>query len=372
MKNIGQRIKALRKKNDLTQERLADYLGVTDKAVSKWECGLTLPDLALIVPLARILHVSADELLSGKPEEIDMRRAEFDKHCDNWVEYDREENYQMALQATSEYPGDYKYLQWLAHTEMNIAYHPRYKEDPSKEYSVQMMERAIEHNNIVIAECDDAKLRDQAIWNAMVCCKNMNRYDEALKYAEMLPKERQSLTQDKAMDLCLQGKQLMEHRKFSVYRKIHDLLLTLSRIYEFAERMEPHVAAALDTTEAVLKTVFPDGNYLGFYKDLCCVYEKRAEFAVLAGDYDKAMEYLQIMMNHAQKVPYNQQSYTCGVLDQLNVDYSSDHNLLYIIVGVDDVNKPICEQLKNRMKCLGVYAPLRDRENFQALLEQSE
>ncbi|MBQ8287664.1 MAG: helix-turn-helix transcriptional regulator [Clostridia bacterium] len=104
MKNIGQRIKALRKKNSLTQERLADYLGVTDKAVSKWECGLTLPDLALIVPLARILHVSADELLSGKPEEIDMHRAEFDQYCDHWLEYKREDNYQMALQATSEYP----------------------------------------------------------------------------------------------------------------------------------------------------------------------------------------------------------------------------------------------------------------------------
>ena len=36
MNNIGKRIKELRKKNDITQERLADYLGLTDKAVSKW------------------------------------------------------------------------------------------------------------------------------------------------------------------------------------------------------------------------------------------------------------------------------------------------------------------------------------------------
>ena len=71
MNHIGQRIKELRKKKDLTQERLADYLGVTYKAVSKWECGTTTPDLSLIIPLARILQVSADELLGGKQKEID-------------------------------------------------------------------------------------------------------------------------------------------------------------------------------------------------------------------------------------------------------------------------------------------------------------
>ena len=41
MNNIGKRIKELRKKNYITQERLVDYLGLTDKAVSKWECGVS-------------------------------------------------------------------------------------------------------------------------------------------------------------------------------------------------------------------------------------------------------------------------------------------------------------------------------------------
>lgn len=66
MNNIGQRIKELRKKNDLTQETLADFIGITYKAVSKWECGMTVPDISLIMPLSRILHVTADELLGEK------------------------------------------------------------------------------------------------------------------------------------------------------------------------------------------------------------------------------------------------------------------------------------------------------------------
>ena len=52
MKHIGQKIKELRKKNDMTQEKLADYLFVSYLAVSKWETGAASPDLSLIVPLA--------------------------------------------------------------------------------------------------------------------------------------------------------------------------------------------------------------------------------------------------------------------------------------------------------------------------------
>ena len=153
MNRIGQRIKELRKKNDLTQERLAEYLGVTDKAVSKWECGLTTPDLALIMPLARILHVSADELLGGKPEEMDAKRLEYDEHYENDMKYDIRENYRIAQQAVKDYPEDYKYLVFLAHTEASMAYEPECKQDPEAKYSEEMMQRAIKHYELVIEEC---------------------------------------------------------------------------------------------------------------------------------------------------------------------------------------------------------------------------
>ena len=58
-------IKALREAHGLTQRELADSVGVTDKAVSKWESGRGLPDISLVESLAAALGVSVAELLTG-------------------------------------------------------------------------------------------------------------------------------------------------------------------------------------------------------------------------------------------------------------------------------------------------------------------
>ena len=64
---IGNFIAEARKQKNLTQQELADLLHVTDKAVSKWERGIGLPDLKMIQPLARALEVGVLELMSGEP-----------------------------------------------------------------------------------------------------------------------------------------------------------------------------------------------------------------------------------------------------------------------------------------------------------------
>ena len=62
---IGPFIRQLRKERHLTQKELAAMLNITDKAVSKWELGASLPDVALLLPLAEALDISVTELLGG-------------------------------------------------------------------------------------------------------------------------------------------------------------------------------------------------------------------------------------------------------------------------------------------------------------------
>jgi Predicted transcriptional regulators len=66
---MGNFIFIMRKENKMTQKELAQRLHITDKAVSKWERGLSCPDLSLISSLAEVLGVTVNELLNGERED---------------------------------------------------------------------------------------------------------------------------------------------------------------------------------------------------------------------------------------------------------------------------------------------------------------
>ena len=71
---IGKFIAECRKQKNLTQMQLAEKLGITDKAISKWERGIAMPDSSIMLELCDILGISVNELLSG--DMIDMKEYE--------------------------------------------------------------------------------------------------------------------------------------------------------------------------------------------------------------------------------------------------------------------------------------------------------
>lgn len=73
-KEIGKFIAKCRKEKNLTQAQLAEKLGITDRAVSKWETGNSMPDSSIMLELCGILGITVNELLSG--EEIHMENFE--------------------------------------------------------------------------------------------------------------------------------------------------------------------------------------------------------------------------------------------------------------------------------------------------------
>ena len=71
---IGKFIAKCRKQKNLTQMQLAEKLNITDRAVSKWECGKAMPDSAIMLELCDILGINVNELLSG--EKINMENSD--------------------------------------------------------------------------------------------------------------------------------------------------------------------------------------------------------------------------------------------------------------------------------------------------------
>ena len=74
-KSIGEIISTLRREKGMTQKELADMIGVTDKAVSKWERDVACPDTQTIPKLAEILGISVEELINAKTTPISGHRG---------------------------------------------------------------------------------------------------------------------------------------------------------------------------------------------------------------------------------------------------------------------------------------------------------
>lgn len=103
--SIGEVIRKYRKEEGLTQEEMAHRLGVTTPAVNKWENGNSNPDIGLLAPIARLLHISLDTLLSFHEELTSSEIGEVIRELDNrFASEDFETVYECAREKIREYP----------------------------------------------------------------------------------------------------------------------------------------------------------------------------------------------------------------------------------------------------------------------------
>lgn len=113
--NLGEKLKILRKGHDLTQEQLAERLGISSQAVSKWETNSSYPDISILPVLANFYGVTTDELLgvdiSKNKEKIEAYTNEM---FDLYRDWKLKEMVDVARKACAEFPGDDELLYNLA------------------------------------------------------------------------------------------------------------------------------------------------------------------------------------------------------------------------------------------------------------------
>lgn len=112
---LGDVIRKHRKKKGMTQEEMAACLGVTAPAVNKWENGNTMPDITLLAPIARLLDVSLDELLSFGEELSDQEIAQCIQEADRkLLTEDYESVFTWAKKKIETYPNCEQLIYTLA------------------------------------------------------------------------------------------------------------------------------------------------------------------------------------------------------------------------------------------------------------------
>lgn len=94
---IGKFIAESRKALGLTQRQLADTLDISDKTVSKWECGKGLPEVSLMLPLCRTLGISVNEMLSGERLDEESYKEKAEENMMDLIKENAENKKRMAL-----------------------------------------------------------------------------------------------------------------------------------------------------------------------------------------------------------------------------------------------------------------------------------
>ena len=171
---IGEQIKNYRKTEGLTQEQVANYLGVSTPAVNKWEKGNTYPDISLLPALARLLKIDMNELFSFREELTEKEIGQFVNELSEVSLDSFTEAFEMASRKIQEYP----HCDLLIYTIATVL-------NGSLTLSDLNDEERMEYNTAIIewlertADSQDERVRNLSVFILATKYVQMEKYEEA-------------------------------------------------------------------------------------------------------------------------------------------------------------------------------------------------
>ena len=203
MIQLADRIKEFRRRDGRTQEALANELGVTPQAVSRWEKGLCYPDMGMIPSLANVFGVSIDELFgydnerSRKVDALTERIRGMIRE-NNGVDVSMDQCIALAREGLIEFPGNEKLTLALAsalytagyvrHGELHLTDADGYGVyDVRRHRTYPEWQEAVKLYEKLLPALTDGKLRRQAVRELSQLYKNLGQGEKALALAEEAP-----------------------------------------------------------------------------------------------------------------------------------------------------------------------------------------
>lgn len=339
---LNQIIRQYRKEQNLTQEQLASYLGVTAPAVNKWENGNSYPDITLLAPLARILKTDVNTLLSFEEE---LSEQELNRIILELNDELTQKDYEQAFQKGESLILTYSSCDSLVFSVASLLF--------GYLGILGVKERAKYEVKIIawyelLVKCPDTKIREHAI--AALCRYYIEKedYDKANALLDSIP----PLGFDKRItEADLQIKQKNYDEAYSIYErmlcesasKAYSILLS---ILQLNCMQEDYVAGA--STAALAKetaTNYELGNYMILSPELLLAAQQKEKA--------KTLSLLEELLRSTQETP----SQTSSKL--------YPHTQL-----ANQSNLPIKEMLRSSLQTDHDLDFLRDDPRFQKLLTE--
>ena len=183
---ISEVIRRKRKELEMTQEQVAQRLGVSAPAVNKWEKGSSYPDITLLPPLARLLETDVNTLLCFREE---LSEEEIGQICNEMTKLICEEGlkagFEMAEKKIREYPNCMELIYSL-NTCLDgslILYSANETEEELKIYQ----NKIIAYYEFIVSCAEEGRTREGAVYMLAGKYMNMERYDEAEEILKTLP-----------------------------------------------------------------------------------------------------------------------------------------------------------------------------------------
>jgi len=295
---INENLKKLRKEKGNTQEELAEHLGISMQAVSKWERGEGYPDITLIPALALYYNVTADKLLGMDEIAINAKIEEYIKKD---LEICKQETYKVDRivlwrEAQKEFPNNHTVLYYLINT-LFWKVIENVDEDGSYDEIIEIGER-------LLRESTDNNIRYNTIYNLSFCYMKHSDFENAKKYADMLPDRWNS--KEVLYSRILSGEEAIEHNQRAIIGYVQlvcdfagSLWINMQKKYSKNE-----IIKVLEFTLNLYRLVYPDGDF----KDEIQIYYNLYNLACFnfsVGNTDKAFSYLEEMPEHFIKIYTN-------------------------------------------------------------------
>ena len=290
---IGKVIRTYRKKKGLTQEEMANRLGVTTPAVNKWENGVSYPDIMLLAPIARLLDISLDTLLSFR-EELTTEEIQSIVYEVNSMlkEKPYEEAFEWAKEKLEQYPNCEMLIlevavilnAWRIRGEVADA-------DKNGASDPDEYEATINRWFKSALESDNEEVRTMAADSLFIFYLNKNDYDKAEEYLTYFSNQnperkwKQALIYSKT-NRTNEAYKTYEEVLFSMYQMSSKLLNGMYMLALQENNMEK--AHAMAEKQSALARVFEMGEY---YEISC-----KLELATVEKDVDAVIDIMKKML----------------------------------------------------------------------------